>query len=320
MRKQLAFVAIASAAIVGAIGIGAGCSSSNNGSGGPPSNTLYARLGGHAGIRSAINSIVAAELKDPEIAAFFANVGMPGHPTADQIEECFTDLLGKAAGGPEVYPTTANGFACRDMRSSHAALHIPSASFDKFVMIAAGVLKQAGVADADISTIGGVLNGTKSDIVDPNAGADAGGSGDAMANTLYSRLGGHAGIRSAVNAIVAQELKDPEIASFFGTVGMPGHPTADQIEECFTDLLGNAAGGAEQYPTTANGFACRDMKTSHAALHIPGATFDKFVMIAAGVLKQAGVADADIQTIGGVLNGTKTSIVDPNASYDAGSD
>jgi len=55
------------------------------------------------------------------------------------------------------------------------------------------------------------------------------------------------------------------------------------------------------------------MHASHVALHIPGATFDKFVMIAAGVLKSAGVADADIQTIGGVLNGTKTDIVDPAA-------
>jgi hypothetical protein len=157
--------------------VAAGCSSSSS-SAPPPSGGLYSRLGGHSGIRSALNAVVADELKDPEIAAFFANVGMPGHPTADQIEECLTDLLGNAAGGPEQYPTTANGFACRDMHTAHASLHIPGTVFDKFVGIAAGTLKTAGVADADIGTIGMALNGTKADIVDPNAGADAGG-GDA---------------------------------------------------------------------------------------------------------------------------------------------
>ncbi len=311
MRQNIAVgVFLGLAGLTAALGsVGAGCSDSSS-TAGSGTSTLYTRLGGHAGIRSAINSIVAAELKDPEIAAFFGNTGTPGHPTADQIEECFTNLLGKAAGGPEQYPTTANGFTCRDMHSSHVGLHIPGSSFDKFVMIAAGVLKGAGVADADITTIGGVLNGTKTDIVDPAAGGDGG------ANTLYSRLGGHSGIRTAINAVVAKELMDPEIAAFFGATGTQGHPTADQIEECFTNLLGKAAGGPEQYPTTANGFTCRDMHSSHVGLHIPGSTFDKFVVIAAGVLKSAGVADADITTIGGVLNGTKTDIVDPNA--DAG--
>src|SRR3954454_10666391 len=79
-------------------------------------------------------------------------------------------------------------------------------------------------------------------------------------SALYDRLGGHQGIRTAVNAIVAQELMDPEIVTFFGAVGKAGHPTADQLEECFTNLLGKAAGGAEAYPTAVDGFTCRDMK------------------------------------------------------------
>ena len=152
----------------------------------------------------------------------------------------------------------------------------------------------------------------------PDGGTAAGDGGSS--DTLYTRLGGHDGIRKAINAIVAAELADTEIASFFGNVGMPGHPTADQIEACFTDLLGNAAGGTEAYPATESGFTCRSMKDSHASLHIPQATFDKFVTIAAGELKTLGVADADITTIGGVLNGTQSAIVDPNAVADAGTD
>lgn len=266
---------------------------------GPSTSTLYSRLGGHSGIRSAVDAVVAAELKDQNIAAFFANVGQPGHPTADQIEECLTDQLGNAAGGPETYPTTANGWACRAMGPAHAGLNIDSATFDNFVSIAAGVLKSAGVADADIQTIGGVLNGTKSAVVEAPLSTA----------TLYGRLGGHAGIRTAINAIVAAELKDQQIAPFFANVGQPGHPSADQIEECLTDQLGAAAGGPETYPTTANGWMCRDMTTAHTGLAISSTVFDNFVSIAAGVLKSAGVSDADIQTIGGVLNGTKGSIV-----------
>src|SRR5580698_3684066 len=83
-----------------------GCSSSKS-NGSPPdasteaaTSTLYARLGGHAGIRKAVDAIVGAELMDTRIASFFFNqVASPvpaGHPTVDQLSECFTDLLGSA--------------------------------------------------------------------------------------------------------------------------------------------------------------------------------------------------------------------------------
>jgi hypothetical protein len=165
------------------------------------------------------------------------------------------------------------------------------------------------------------------------------GEGGADAGSLYDRLGGHAGIRGAVNAIVTKELMDTNIKSyFFNQVATPvpaGHPTAAQIEECFTDLLATNAGGPEVYPAMvtpdddagnsvtvaadagdAGGFACRaDMTTIHAPLMISGGTFDSFVMIAGGVLTSAmgtgsyTYTTADINTIAGLLTGTKTSIV-----------
>ena len=138
--------------------------------------------------------------------------------------------------------------------------------------------------------------------------ADSGSTVVDSGTTLYQRLGGNTGIRAAVDAIVAEELKDAQIAAFFGNLGTPGHPTADQLKACLTDQLASVAGGAEVYPTTKDGFMCRDMKTAHAGLNISGEVFDKFVTIAAGVLKSAGVADDDITVIGGVLNGTKADI------------
>jgi hypothetical protein len=151
---------------------------------------------------------------------------------------------------------------------------------------------------------------------------DAGG-GDA--GTLYTRLGGHAGIRNAVNMIVAQELGDPDIASyFFNQVASPvpaGHPTVDQLEECFTDLLGSASGGTETYPMTvtddAGSFTCRDMMTIHQPLKISGGTFTKFIMIAGTELTALKVAPADVTTVATVLTGTSSAIVDPNLA-DAG--
>ena len=142
------------------------------GGAGGASSSLYTRLGGHKGIEGAIGLIVTAELADSDIASYFApNLKVASHkPTAADIEECFTDLLGKAAGGPEVYPTTTKGgFTCRSMVDAHSDLHIGSTTFDNFVTIAGGVLKQAKVADADIATIATVLVGTKGSIVDSAA-------------------------------------------------------------------------------------------------------------------------------------------------------
>lgn len=188
--KNVAAAAIAGAALVTGALAAAGCSEddtptpaatgssssggTSSGSGGTASDggatTLYERLGKKAGIATAVDAIVAEELKDPEIASyFFFQVQTPvaaGHPSATQIKECLVEQLGSAAGGPETYPATVSGgFVCRDMVSAHSALGIPNGVFTKFLTIAAGVLKSAGVADADISTVGGVLEGTRSAVV-----------------------------------------------------------------------------------------------------------------------------------------------------------
>jgi hypothetical protein len=294
--------------------------------GGDGGSTLYGRLGGHAGIRAAINAVVAQELMNADINSyFFFQGGAPGngHPTADQIEECFTDLVGSAAGGPEQYPTTlgadAGSYVCRSMTAIHAPLLISGGTFDTFVMIAGAELSALGVSAADLTTLAGALEATKSSIVSAPL-ADAGAElypGDGATTTLYERLGGHAGIQAAVKAIVGQELMNTDIASyFFFQAGAPGngHPSATEIEECFTDLVGSASGGPETYPATVTAddggvYTCRDLTAIHAPLLISGGTFDTFVMIAATELGSLGVSTADITTLGGALEATRGSIV-----------
>ena len=149
----------------------------------------------------------------------------------------------------------------------------------------------------------------------PDIEAGAGGEGGiGNTTTLYERLGGHDGIAAALDAIVAEELKDPIIVTYFSQQASPSHkPTKKDIGECFTNLLGKAAGGPEAYPfTTTSGFTCRSMSAAHATLGIGAGTFDKFVMIAGGVLADLNVEADDITAIAGVLTGTKSAIVDPN--------
>jgi hypothetical protein len=180
------------------------------------------------------------------------------------------------------------------------------------------------------SNSGSPANAPTTDGSTPSSdGAAPGDAGACTEGTIYTRLGGHAGIRGAVNAIVAAELADPDIVTYFfnqtATPIPPGHPSADQIEQCFTDLVAAAVQGpGESYPPDggvsddAGTFMCRaDMTAIHAPLLISGGTFDKFISIAGGVLTAAGVCPADIATLAGALESFQPAIVSPQYA-DAG--
>jgi hypothetical protein len=170
-----------------------------------------------------------------------------------------------------------------------------------------------------------------------------GGAASCPASGLYTRIGGHAGIYGAVGLVVGQELQNADIASYFFYQGevcsggtcvdggsaaqaakahAEGHPTAAQIQECFTDLVGKAAGGTESYPTTVDAgtagggaFTCRDITIAHKALKIDPAVFTEFLTIAAGVLMPAlntvdkACATQDLTTLAGALTSFETSVV-----------
>lgn len=176
------------------------------------------------------------------------------------------------------------------------------------------------------SSSGGTDGGGSSSSSSSSSSGTTDSGTDAPATTLNQRLGGKTGIATAVDAIVAEELKDADTASFFyyqvtnkPDGGAPPardtSPTVAQLKDCLVVQLDEASGGTSKYAGyVSNGFTCRNMKDAHTGLKISAKAFDKFVTVAAGVLKGAGVSDADIATIGGVLNGTKTDIVDPNGA------
>jgi hypothetical protein len=164
---------------------GVGCSSSSSGNGdtsgdgGACTGTadLYHRLGCEAGLTTAVGAIATAELANDDIASYFLFAGTPGHPTPGQIEACLVNQLSQATGGPDPYPTMVtvgtSSFMCRTMQEAHADLYISGGSFDTFLTIAASTLMTAGVAPADVSTIGSALEALKPQIVN-SALTDAG--------------------------------------------------------------------------------------------------------------------------------------------------
>jgi hypothetical protein len=141
--------------------------------------TLYQRLGQRAGIAALLKHSFEdadGELADPQLLSYFyirtapLGAGAGGAPSLAVVEDCFTNFLAKAVGGPEPYPfTSAAGganFMCRDMATAHAGLGVTSAAFQKFVSILAARFVANGVSTADLQTVGGALLGTASDIVD----------------------------------------------------------------------------------------------------------------------------------------------------------
>jgi hypothetical protein len=143
--------------------------------------------------------------------------------------------------------------------------------------------------------------------------AEAGAGGES--GTIYDRLGGDAGIKLAVAAIVGAEVTDTDIASYFSqSTSNPNYsPSVTDIEECLVLLLDSSTGGPQTYLGTkvTSGFACQSMVEAHADLGINSGTFSKFVSIAATVLAAPpfSVSTADLTVIGSVLLGTHDDIV-----------
>jgi hypothetical protein len=171
------------------------------------------------------------------------------------------------------------------------------------------------------------------------SGATSGGtSGQPAAPSAYERLGGAKGVRDFVSAEVAKVLEDADLKTyFFRQVATPipaGHPSAAQITECFSRLVGSVVKG-ETYPgtpvvdamnTNTPNFTCRtDFAAMHAGLRIGDKTFDKFVGVLAADLMPlvepdankplvAGkISQAEFDTVAKALTDTKTPIVDPGA-------
>ena len=128
-------------------------------------------------------------------------------------------------------------------------------------------------------------------------GGGGGGAGGGSASTLYARLGGETGIKGVVKDFVENNVaKDARINKYFLNSDIPG------FEKKLYEQICSASGGGCTYTG-------KDMKTAHAGMNITEADFNALVEDLVKALDNAHVADADKQTLLGVLGPMKTDIV-----------
>ena len=120
-------------------------------------------------------------------------------------------------------------------------------------------------------------------------------------NTLYDRLGGKAAITAVVDEFVGRVAADKRINAFFAaTAGDPKRLAA--FKGKLVDQICEASGGPCKYMG-------KTMKAAHAGMGVKGADFDALVSDLVGALDKFKVAEADKNTLLGVLGPMKGDIV-----------
>jgi hemoglobin len=116
--------------------------------------SVYDLLGGdRQAMRSVTSSFYQRVLADDMLAPHFTGVDM------DRQSVMLAEFLALAFGGPHAY-------AGRDLRAAHAGLPgLTDAHFDRVVAYLADALRQYGVADGDVATVGAVAETVRADVL-----------------------------------------------------------------------------------------------------------------------------------------------------------
>ena len=119
-----------------------------------PSASVYDLLGDdRQAMRSVTTAFYHRVLADDMLAPYFADVDM------DRQSVMLAEFLAMAFGGPHAY-------AGRDLRTAHAKLAgLTDAHFDLVVAHLADTLRQYGVADGDVATVGAVAETVRADVL-----------------------------------------------------------------------------------------------------------------------------------------------------------
>jgi len=194
------------------------------------------------------------------------------------------------------------------MAAVHSRMGINNNEFDFFVTVLLGVLTKSGVTAADVATVKNVLESTRGSIVASPSICDKYSNALKISNTALvttvvkgaiarlvaadaptkkyfdgTKPSGSINFLDAANAQLLQSLTDSLINFFWGPLG------------CTMDPVRRYTGGA--------------MNAVHAAMGINDAEFTFFRDAIAGVLTGAGVTDADVKTVNGVVESLRSQIV-----------
>jgi len=116
--------------------------------------SVYDLLGGdRQAMLSVTTSFYQRVLADDMLAPYFTGVDM------DRQSVMLAEFLALAFGGPHAY-------AGRDLRTAHAGLPgLTDAHFDRVIAYLADALRQHGVADGDVATVGAVAETVRADVL-----------------------------------------------------------------------------------------------------------------------------------------------------------
>ena len=115
-------------------------------------------------------------------------------------------------------------------------------------------------------------------------------------NSLYDRLGQQPGLVAVVDDFVANVAADSRINQRFAKTDIP------KLKALLVDQLCEATGGPCKYTG-------RDMVTTHRCMNITTAEFNATGEAMLKALQKHKVAQADIDTVMGVLGGMQNDIV-----------
>ena len=137
--------------------------------------------------------------------------------------------------------------------------------------------------------------------------------------TVSQRLGGMEGIFTFLEQkVVPALLADPVVAPFFNGQKFTLTESPRQISTCLALFLDSELGG----PSPKSGAVVSDpaspdpahrcrssMSKIHKTMNLDDTTFDRFIEIVAAQARIAGIAEADIEAVGEVLDDRRGPIV-----------
>jgi hemoglobin len=104
-------------------------------------------------MQSVMSDFYRRVLADDMLAPYFAGVDI------DRQAGMLTEFLAMAFGGPHDY-------AGRDLRTAHAGLGgLTDAHFDRVVAHLTGTLRDHGIAEGDVATVGAVAETLRDDVL-----------------------------------------------------------------------------------------------------------------------------------------------------------
>jgi len=116
--------------------------------------SLYDLLSGNRQPMYAVTSAFYQKVRSDELLApYFADVDL------DLQAAMLAEFLARAFGGPDSYTG-------RDLRSAHAKLPgLDDAHFDRVVDYLAATLREFGLSEGDVATVGAVAETTRDDVL-----------------------------------------------------------------------------------------------------------------------------------------------------------